>query len=528
MQTLKNIHKEYLNKLAEEIVNMACVSECKCNSDDSTEKKKCLFRKTLNGSDKVLVDLWFDLIDAVSEMIYTKTVDDMAYPDLIREHFSQTKAKSFYEVLSDEFESVILEIYIKVCLKISDVCRENPGFEKIVDYAKEQLLEYFTFETAFSYSRYMIENHSYIKDWFAVADMDTIKMLEIAKEEPPKIYALFSEINCEFTESIEDLLEHIYKEMYKKCEKDLLSIFFDDVNEDAYYAKVEELDGDEEEYYPAVSELISDYLQRPLPEEMFYEYVWERIAYIVCKKHDNKAIQKSASKAMGYEGTIPPLEKQKEYYKGKKKLEESRKQIYLSQMKMTNDDLYVKELNRSGSSESKGDVKGKILNFYDTLFGIDVLNIYIKEPYNKKEPKSLLLPKHAYIPDYMKKCPGCRKTCFNCGIKNAQTLIQIFATALFIMVPDCKTIEEEFKFKNGKRCINWDDIYYTFDSSMVEEAYRNESDEEDSDDDCDENVASKNTGTQYYDLNCLDKYDSYQEYLDQEMFTKMYYYEDQY
>lgn len=85
MQTLKNIHKEYLKKLAVGITNKACVSECKCGSDDSTEKKKCLFRKTLNGSDKVLVDVWFELIDAVSEVIYTKCVDDMAHPDLVRE-----------------------------------------------------------------------------------------------------------------------------------------------------------------------------------------------------------------------------------------------------------------------------------------------------------------------------------------------------------------------------------------------------------------------------------------------------------
>lgn len=479
MQTLKNIHKEYLNKLAEGIVIKCCISECKCESDNSTEKKKCLLRKNLNGSDKDLVDLWFDLIDGISEVIYKKTVDDMAYPELIRDHLSQTKAKNFYKVLSDEFESIVLDIYKKVCMRIPDACRENPGFEELVDYAKKELLEYFTFEKAFSYSRYMIENHSYIEDWFPIADMDTIGLLLTAKEEPTTLYENISEKNCEFTESIEDLLEFTYKEMYKKSEKELLLVFFDDTYEEAYDAGQYEYYindcEDDDDCYPIVKNLIDDYLHRPLPIDMFYEYAWERIALITSKGKDNKKKQKSVSKKMGCEGEIPALEKQKEYYKGNPKLEHSRLQIYLSQMKTTNDDIYVKELNRSESSSSKGDVKKKILRFYDALLGINLLKIYKKDPYNNKNVKFLLIPKHAYIPDYMKFCLGCSKTCFTCGPEKAQQLMQIITTALFIMTPDRQIIKEATKKNNKKSRNNYlEDMFYTFDEYYSDEYYYDE------------------------------------------------------
>lgn len=546
MQTLKNIHKEYLNKLAVELATKACVNKCKCDSDDSTEKKKCLFRKTLNGCDKVLVDLWFELIDAASEVIYTKTVDDMAYPDLIREHFSQTKAKSFYEVLSDEFESVISDVYKKVCLRIPDVCRENPEFEKLVNYAEKELLEYFTFEKAFSYSRYMIENHSYIKDWFAVADMDTEEILVEAEKEPEMIYTYISEKNYEYTENIEELLEYTYHEMYKKSQKDLFSIFFDfncddedDFDDNAEYYI-------DDENYDAVNELIDDYRYLGWSECMFYECVWEKIAYITSKGKDNKKKQKAVLKRTKSEGTIPTLEEQKEFYKGIEKLEKSRLEIYKSQMDTINDDIYKTKGKRSESSSSKGNVNKKIRQFYETVFGLDLFKIYEKEPY-KKTTSTLLIPKCQKITWYMDRCVGCKKRCFRCGVVNAQPLIQALATALFIIAPDYKVIKEAIRTIDGWPLIDMEEIYFNFDPHMTiyadeEDANKEDSDEEDSDEedfdeedsdeeDFDEEDSSKDDSEEDVDKESSNvgyvlENDDYQEYLDHEYFTKLYWYKD--
>ena len=555
MQTLKNIHKEYLNKLAVELTTKACVNKCKCDSDDSTEKKKCLFRKTLNGCDKVLVDLWFELIDAASEVIYTKTVDDMAYPDLIREHFSQTKAKSFYEVLSDEFESVISDVYKKVCMIIPDVCRENPGFEKLVDYAEKELHEYFTFEKAFSYSRYMIENHSYIEDWFPVADMDTEEILVEAEKEPEMIYAYISEKNYEYTENIEELLEYTYHEMYKKSQKDLFSIFFDFDCDDTFDRYAEDYIDDDDfdpDYYiddddfdpdydidadsdeiEVVKELLYSYQHLRWPECRYYAHVWENIAYITSKGKDNKKKQKAVLKRTKSEGMIPTLEAQKEYYKGIEKLEKSRLEIYKSQMYTINDDIYKTKGKRSKSSSSKGDVNKIIREMYYAAFDLDILKIYEKEPYRKvktgKATPTLLFPKCVCIEYYMDKCIGCREKCFNCEIGTSTPLIEALATALFIIAPDCTIIKEETIY------IDLEMLQYIFDPNDVDSSYYFEEDdckkdnckeedfdeEDSSKDDSEEDVDKESSNVGYVLEN-----DDYQEYLDHEYFTKLYWYKD--
>jgi len=390
MQTLKNIHKEYLNKLAEEIVNKACFKECKCDSDDLTEKKKCLFRKSLDRNDMKLVDLWFDMIDAISEVIYTKSVDSMAHPDLIRLHFSQTKAKSFYEVLSDEFESVILDIYIKVCLKISDVCKENPGFKKIIDYAEEQLLEYFTFETAFSYSRYMIENHSYIEEWFPIANIDTKEILEISHKEPTLCFAQVSRNNYKNTENLENLVKYTYEEMYKKKLGWLKNVFSDGIfNTTCDYYKDNYMDfgKDEDDYLNGLKNLIECYQNLGVTREMFYGDVNEKIGYIMTgDSHNAKRKKEEVRDIIDEDGNLIKEKFAGNVFENDEMLAKSRLEIYKSQLAPLHDNRL--HLNRDKNSHSNGKLNKLVRDFYKDLYGLDLSKIYKKAPYTFKKKEN--------------------------------------------------------------------------------------------------------------------------------------------